>query len=172
MKLYIKQKVFSALPKFFVADENGNDKYEVRTPQKAVIMGLQLDIFDMAGTKCASVDQKMMSFQPLFRVYKEDKQVATIAKKFTLLKPKYVVEELGWTVQGDFTAHDYTAVDKSGKAVVSISKQWMTWGDTFQLEIADPACEMEALALVFAIDRVVDQEGSGNKVNGIDIGKL
>ena len=42
MKLYIKQEVFSARDYFLVKDEAGNNVYEVRAPEKAIIVGLQL----------------------------------------------------------------------------------------------------------------------------------
>ena len=171
MKLYIKQEVFSGLDHFYVKDEAGNDIYEVKAPKKAVIVGLQLNILDMEGRELAYVDQKMMSLQPTFRVHRNGEQVATISKKFTMLKPQYVVKELGWTIKGDFTAHDYTVSDQRG-VVMTISKQWLTWGDTFVLDLQDTAHVLEAMAVVFAIDQVVDSQGNGVEVGGINIGKL
>ena len=171
MKLYIKQEVFSARDHFYVKDESGQDVYVVKAPKRAVIVGLQLNIFDMEGRDLAFIDQKMMSFQPTFRIHRNGEQVATIAKKFTILKPRYEVKELGWTVQGDFTAHAYTVSDQHG-TVMSISKEWLTWGDTFVLDIRDTAHVLEAMAVVFAIDSVVDSQGNGVEAGGINIGKL
>lgn len=171
MKLFIKQEVFSEWEHFYVKDENGQDVYEIRAPRKAVRVGLQLNIFDMEGRDLAYIDQKAFSFQPLFRVHKNGEQVATIAKKFTMLKPRYEVKELGWTIQGDFTAHAYTVVDQQGNTVMTISKALISWGDSFVLDIRDTAHVLEAMAVVLAIDCVVDSEGNGISVNGFSFGK-
>lgn len=163
MKLYIRQKVFSALDHFFVKDENGNDKYEVRSPG-GITVGLKLHIHTMDGKEVAYINQKAMSLNPTFRVFVNGVQTATIVKKFTLLKPRYEVKELNWTIKGDFSAHEYTISDGSG-VVMAIRKEWLTLGDTFVLEFNNTAHELEALAVVFAIDRIVDQEENGIEIN-------
>lgn len=47
-------------------------------------------------------------------------------------------------------AHDYE-ISKNGRPIVSISKEWMTWDDSYELNISDPADEIDALAIVFRI---------------------
>ena len=59
-------------------------------------------------------------------------------------------------------AHDYQII-KRGRKIVTISKEWMTWGDSYELDIADPADELVALAVVIAIDCVTESD-SGAKV--------
>lgn len=160
MRLYIKEELFQTFPRFIVKDENGNDKYDVHTKPAAVMVGLKLHICDMAGTEVGFIDQKALSLQSTFRLHVDGVQKATVAKKFTFLKPKYEVKELGWTIQGDFIAHNYTVTDAHG-VVASIHKELFSWGDSFVLDLLDPAHELEALTVVFAIDCVVDSEGSG-----------
>ena len=60
---------------------------------------------------------------------------------------------LGWEVEGSFWEHDFE-ITENGRPVVSIHKQWMTWGDCYELDIADGADEIIALAVVLAIDCV------------------
>lgn len=83
--------------------------------------------------------------------------VAVIKKKFTMLKPKYIIEGPNWEVQGDFLSHDYTITD-GGRPIVSIYKKWLSWGDTFELDIADESHEVLAIAVVLAIDAVMDSQ--------------
>ena len=52
-------------------------------------------------------------------------------------------------------AHDYQ-ITKRDRKIVTISKEWMTWGDSYELDIADPADELVALAVVIAIDCVTE----------------
>ena len=81
--------------------------------------------------------------------------MAEIKKEFTFLFPRYTIEGLGWEIDGSFMAHDYQ-ITKNGRNIVTISKEWMTWGDSYELDIADPADELVALAVVIAIDCVTE----------------
>jgi len=63
-------------------------------------------------------------------------------------------------VSCDCFAHEYEISDPAGP-VVSISKEWFTWGDCYQLDIAPSADTALALAVVLAIDCVLDQDNGG-----------
>ncbi len=56
-------------------------------------------------------------------------------------------------------AHDYE-ITKNGDLIVSINKEWMTWGDSYELSIVNPEDEIVALAVVLTIDCVMEV-GSG-----------
>jgi uncharacterized protein YxjI len=43
---------------------------------------------------------------------------------------------------------------------VSISKEWMTWGDSYELSISNPQDEIVALAVVLTIDCVMAAQSS------------
>lgn len=45
---------------------------------------------------------------------------------------------------------------QSGRTIVSISKEWMTWGDSYELNITNPSDEIVALAVVLKIDCVME----------------
>ena len=153
MKLYMKQKVFSFRDKFYVKDEYGDDKYYIEG--EIFSFGKKLHICDLAGNELALVSQKVLSFLPKFTVEIGGRTVGEIVKKVTFLKPKYIVNGLGWEVEGDFFALNYV-IRNDNRDVVSISKQWMAWGDTFELDIDDNENEILALAVVLAIDAVLD----------------
>ena len=155
MQLYMQQKVFSWKDKFSVLNSFGEDKYYVEG--KMISIGKKLRIYDTAGNELAFVNQKVVSLMPKFSVEMNGQEVAVIKKKFTLLKPKYIIEGPGWEVQGDFFSHDYNITDK-GNIIVSIHKKWMAWGDTFELDIPDENNEILALAVVLAIDAVMDAQ--------------
>ena len=52
-------------------------------------------------------------------------------------------------------AHDYE-ITRDGYPIVTIRKEWMTWGDTYELDIANPKDEIVALAVVLTIDAVTE----------------
>ena len=117
--------------------------------------GKKLHVYDRSGREVAFIKQEVWSFLPRYYVFCGDRQIAEIKKEFTFLFPRYTIEGLGWEIDGSFMAHDYQ-ITKRDRKIVTISKEWMTWGDSYELDIADPADELVALAVVIAIDCVTE----------------
>ena len=159
MYLYMKQKVFSIKDKFSIQNSLGEDKYYVEG--KVISLGKKLHVYDAAGNELAFVKQKILTIMPKFLVEINEETVAVIKKKFTFAKPKYLIEGPDWEVQGDFFSHDYQILE-NGNPIVSIHKKWMAWGDTFELDIPDERNEVLALAVVLAIDAVMDAQQSSS----------
>ncbi len=159
MELYIKQKVFSWTDKFTVKDEAGQDKYYVEG--EFFSWGKKLHVMDLNGSEVAFIQQKVFSFLPRYHVFTNGQQIAEIVKEFTFLRPKYSIEGLGWEIEGDFWAHDYS-ITRGGVPVVTIRKEWFTWGDSYALNIADPRDEIVALAVVLTIDCVMAAEAAAS----------
>ncbi len=157
MKLYIKQKVFSWADKFTVKDEAGRDRYYVEG--EVFTFGRKLHVYDMSGCEVAFIKQEVWSFQPRYYVFCGGRQIAQIKKEFTFLFPKYTIEGLGWEINGSFMAHDYE-ITQNGYPIVTISKEWMTWGDSYELDISNSQDEIMALAVVLTIDCVMAAQSS------------
>jgi uncharacterized protein YxjI len=100
------------------------------------------------------VREQLISFRPKFIVEIDGQQVAEIVTKITLLKPKYYIEGPGWEGTGRILEHDYSVMD-GGDVIASIHKKWMSWGDSYEIDIDDPENEVFALAVVLAIDVVM-----------------
>lgn len=154
MKLYIKQKVFSWGDKFRIYDENENDKYYVEG--EVFTFGKKLHLYSRVGNELAFIHQKVWSFLPKYFISRNGTDVAQVIKEFTLFRQEYTVEGLGWNVHGNFWAHEYE-ISSSGRTIASISKHWFTWGDTYEIDIADDADELIALCVVLIIDAVISQ---------------
>lgn len=163
MKLYMKEKVFSWGEKFTVKDELGMDTYIVEG--EIFSWGRKLHVYDMTGREVAFIKQEVWSFLPRYDVFCGDRHVAQIKKEFTLFFPQYSIEGLGWEINGSFMAHDYE-ITQSGRTIVRISKEWMSWGDSYELDIANPADEIVALAVVLTIDCVTESDsGAGVRIS-------
>ena len=159
MKLYIKEKVFSWGDKFTVKDELGNDKYVVEG--EVFSWGKKLHVYDMSGYEVAFIKQEVWSFLPRYYVFCGDEQVAEIKKEFSFIFPRYSIAGLGWEIEGRFMAHDYE-ITQGGRSIVSISKEWMTWGASYELNIANPKDEIVALAVVLTIDCVTESNSGAS----------
>ena len=157
MKLYIRQKVFSWVDRFTVKDESGADKYLVEG--EFFSWGKKLHVSDLNGNEVAFIQQKVFSFLPKFFVFIDGRQIAEIVKEFTFFRPKYGIEGLGWEIEGSFMAHDYK-ITKQGRSIVTIHKEWMTWGDCYELDVVSEQDEIISLSVVLAIDCVMAAEGA------------
>ena len=159
MKLYMKEKVFTLNDKFSVMDENGNEKYLVEG--EFLSLGKRLHIYDLQGAEVAFIKQELLTLLPRFTVFMDGAEVAHVKKEFTLFLPRYTIEGLGWEIDGSFWEHDYQ-ITRLGQPIVTIQKEWMTWGDSYVLDIANPADEIMALAVVLTIDCVREMQQNNN----------
>ena len=157
MNLYIKQKVFSWNDKFSIYDENGNERFYVEG--EVFSFGKKLRIYDLAGIELAYIEQKVWSFLPKYNIYRNGEHLCTVVKSFTFFRNEYVIEELGWRVDGDFMDHDYFISDGE-REIVSVCKEWFTWGDTYAVSIDDDADVVAALATVIVIDACIEAQNN------------
>ena len=157
MKLYIKEKVFSWGDKFTVMDSTGEPKYYIEG--EVFSWGKKLHVYDRYEREVAFIKQELFTFMPEYAVYTEGREIARVRKEFSFFRPRYSIDGLGWQIEGSFWEHEYR-ITQGGRSIVNIEKEWMTWGDSYMLEIANPADEILALAVVVTIDCVVEQQNN------------
>ncbi len=150
MQLCIKQRVFSWGDTYDVYDSQGVAHYYVRT--ELFSFGHQIHVYEkQTGREVGSIHQKLLTWMPRFEIVINGRVMGTVSKRLTLFKTSYLVDYRGWNVEGDPFGWDYRVMQGS-QEVMTISKQWLTWGDTYLLDYANPANEMPGLLLVLAID--------------------
>lgn len=149
MNLYIKQRLFTWGDKFAIYDENGNERYTVEG--EVLTFGKKLHLYDLRGNELAYIEQQLLTFLPKYLIYMRDEAVAEVVKEFTFFHPEYTVNGPDWQVKGDFWDHDYDILD-NGETVASVSKEWFTLGDAYEISFGSGADEILALAVVLVID--------------------
>jgi len=154
MKLYFKQKVFTLKQRSNIFDRAGNVLFTAEA--EIISLGRKMHIYDDMNNEVAFVQQRLLRLLPRFSVYTGGQHIADIVKEFTLLKPRYYIEGLDWQINGDFFAHDYS-ISGAGRHIASIHKRWMSWGDSYEIDIADGQDIIMVLAVIIAIDCVIDQ---------------
>lgn len=159
MKLYIKEKVFSWYDQFSVTNNWGEERYYVEG--ELFSFGKKLHIMYPDGTEAATIHQKLWSFFPSYDVYINGCRVTRVIKKFSFLRPSYSIEGLGWEMIGNFWEHNYE-INDAGKRIASIRKEWMAWGDSYELDISDSSPELMALAVVLIIDCVAESRAAAS----------
>lgn len=160
MKLYIKQKVFSWRDRFAVYSESRRDRWFAQG--EIFTLGRKLHVYDASGAEVAFIRQKILSFLPRYYIVTGGREYEFV-KEFTLLRPKYTIRNLGWTVDGNFWEHDYAVTDERG-VIMRISKAWLTWGDFYELDIYDAGDELLCVCVALAIDCITaDRESAAAK---------
>lgn len=159
MKLYIKQKVFAFSDTFTVKDEYENDKYFVKG--ELFSFGHKLHIYDNSNNEVAFIREKLFTFRPRFEITINGSVIGELVKKITFFTPSYFIEGSSLELEGDVWDHDYTLTD-NGNPIMHISKEWFTWGDSYELDIANPGDELLSLAIALAVDCQLCTEESSN----------
>ena len=157
MKLLIEERIFSWNDRFTIRDERGEDRYYVEG--ELFSWGKKLRVYTPSGHEVAYIKQTLFTFKPRYQVFADGELIGEVVREFTFFRPRYTVEGAGWDVEGEIWSHAYT-VFRHGEPIVSITKEWFTWGDCYVLDITDPADEIQALALVLAIDCVMEQDNN------------
>lgn len=155
MKLYIKQKVFSWGDRFTVKDSAGVDRYFVEG--EVFTFGKKLHVYNSTHAEVAYIEQQLFTWRPRYSVYIGGREAAQVVREFSFMRPRYRVEGVDWDVDGDFFAHEYTA-RCDGRVVATIGKEWMSWGDSYELTIIEPTNEVLALGVVLAIDAAIESQ--------------
>ena len=150
-QLYIKQKVFSLSGKFSVKDEQENDVYFVEGSFMRIPKTFSIN--DSVGDEVALITKKAFSFYPTFFVEVTGKEVVTIKKEFSFVKARFSIEAAGIEVRGNWWDMDFEVV-QDGETIGVVNKKWFTWGDSYELKIANDETEPLLVALVVAIDCV------------------
>lgn len=154
MRYILRQKIFSFSDKFYIEDETGNSRYYVES--KIFSFGDKLKLFDLEGTELTYIEQKMLTFLPEFNIYMKEKLVARVKKEFTFFKPKFNIESIygNFIIQGEIFAHEFSII-KNGKPVAFVSKKWMSFSDTYYVDISDEEDHPFILSLAIVLDQIL-----------------
>jgi len=156
-QLYIKQKVFSLGEKFSVTDAEGNEVYFVEGSFMQIPK--RFSITDNARNEVALITKKTFSFLPTFFVDVQGQETMTIKKEFSFLKARYSIDAAGIEVRGNWWDMNFE-VYQNETFIGAVSKKWFTWGDSYELQIADDEMESLLVALVVAIDCAKSEQNS------------
>jgi uncharacterized protein YxjI len=110
--------------------------YEVRG--KLLGIPKQMTIMDASGAEVASLKAQMFS---------------PIKSRMTL----DVSSGEPWTLEGSFLEKNYS-VSSAGEPVIEISQKWVTVRDTYTLDVAKGVDPGLALAILWAVDRWVEED--------------
>ena len=163
MKFYIQEKIFSIGDNFNIKDALGNDVFNVQG--KIFSMGNKLRIYDIYNNEIVYIEQKLFKLLPEYNIYFNGNYAAKVKKEFTFFSNRFDIDSnMGkFEIEGDFFAHDFSIM-KNGNTVAVINKKWLSWGDTYEININEQENYAFIVALVIVIDQVLHD--NKNRDNG------
>lgn len=156
-KFVIKQKLMSLAGKFDVTDEAGDTAFIVEG--SFLEIPKSFTISDSFERPVAKLTKKVWSFLPTFYLELEDGSSYTIRKELTFFKPRYRVDGLDMTVQGDLWDLNF-GLAVAGQDVAYIHQSLFHLTSTYQIAVLDEAYTEKIISLVIAIDYVKMLEAS------------
>lgn len=159
MKLYIKQRIFSFKDKYDIFDQSGSVVYQVES--ELFTIAAKLHLLNRQGEEQYYIKKKITLFLAQYEIYKGNILCATVSQEFALFRTKLNIESSygNFDVQGNFIGMDYE-ISKNGQYYGSISKKWLSWGDSYELDIIDEENPGFMCALVIAIDNCMHNESN------------
>lgn len=161
MKLYIKQRIFSFKDKYDIYDENENLVYYVDSQLFSMVAKLRL--LDAQERELFFIRGKFRFLLSEYDIEANGELCATIHQKMSFLKSKlYVESKYGqFDIQGNFMGMDYD-IYYNGHYFGGIHKKWLSWGDSYELDIPSPENAAFFCALVVAIDNCLHNSSNNN----------
>lgn len=158
-QLYMREKILSLRDKFTITDDRGNDVYFVtgsflKIPKSFAIMNIEQQ-------EVAVITKKVLSLLPKFFVEVQGKEVVTIRKDISVFKARYSIAGAGIEVKGNWWDMNFR-IFQNGREIGAVSKKWLSWGDSYEIQITEENMEEIIIAIVVAIDCVKEDSESAS----------
>ena len=157
-RLIVNQRLLSFRERFTVTDETGGPVYDVEGSLFQIPK--QFTVRDLSGRERVRVRKKPLGWLPRFFVEVDGREVATIRKELTLLRPRYTVDGPGMAVAGDIWSMSFE-LRRDGVPIGRVDKKWLAVRDRYAIEIERDEDELLVLGVVLAIDYVKSVEAAG-----------
>lgn len=151
MKLYIKQKVFSVGDKYNIFDAEGNPVFYVES--ELISMAPKIHLFNLSHQELFFIKRKVTLFMARYEIYQGETLVAEVDQQLSLFRNRLNIHSAfgEFALDGDVFGHDFEIL-RDQKPCGKVRKQWLSWGDSYELEVYDSDLIPYFCSLVIAID--------------------
>ncbi|MDO4711440.1 MAG: LURP-one-related family protein [Peptostreptococcaceae bacterium] len=156
-RLYVQQKIFKITDHYPIMDEDGNTVYQV--DEDFQLIGKTVHVSDASGRHLFTVRRELLTFLPRFTVDFADGYDLTLQSKFSFFRNVIEVQPtgIGITIEGDFFSKNFDVL-KNGRLIGRIDRKLFTIGDKFAIEVADESNEELFIAVMIAVDAIIDAQ--------------
>ncbi len=159
MKYYMKQQPFSLRNRFTIKDESERDILTVEG--ELFSWGAKLHVYDPNGKEIAFIRQKVPSLRPRYFIEVNGHEIGCVVQRFAFIGTRFDIDGLDWAAEGQFGAHSFT-VSANDRTIMTVRKAWLTWGDSYELDIASKEYSLAAICVMLAIDMAVAAQQHAN----------
>ena len=161
MRYLVRQRILSFGDRFNITDEFDKPIFQVEG--KVFSIGNKLNIYDMNGKHLIYIEQKVFKFLPEYNIYIGDVEVAIVKKQLTFFKSKFNIESNYGNFEIDGDIFDYNfSIYKNGRPVATVDKKFISFSDTYSVNIVEGEKDEFILALVIVIDQVLHDDNRNN----------
>ncbi len=159
MRYIIKERMFRLGEDSAIMDETGRPVFEV--DGKVMTLRDRLIVRDLSGQEVAQVHRRLLALRPTYEISVRGQEAAQVRKHFfTPFRDKFTIDVPGpddLEMTGSLFDHDFT-IRRGDRVVATVSKAWLTFRDTYGVEIAEGEDDLLILASVLALDLAEDRE--------------
>lgn len=150
----IRQKMFSIGDDFWIENQDGKRVFKV--DGKALRLRQTLFFEDMNGNRLAKIQERLLAIKDTMAIEDADGNQMAVIKKGLIapLGDHWTVKVRGGPdldVQGNILDLEYSIMQKR-KKIAEVSKKWLSFADTYGVEIDDGQNDLLILAVAIAID--------------------
>jgi uncharacterized protein YxjI len=142
-----------------ITDEQGRPLFHV--DGKVLTLHDRLVIRDTEGREVAQVQRKLVALRPTYEVTVAGQEAAEVRKHlFSPFGDRFTIDVPGpddLEMRGDLFDHEFT-IRRGGEEVATVSKRWLSFRDTYAVDIAPGQDALVILASVLALDLAEDRE--------------
>ncbi|MEX2804278.1 LURP-one-related/scramblase family protein [Streptococcus sp. H31] len=147
---HIKQKFWTLGGQFVIKDDSGNSRYIVTGSFMEVPKSYTIRE-EPSGRFVSQISKRLLTFLPRFDIELADGSQFQIVKELTWLRPRYRVDNLELSVEGDFWNKNFRLY-QGESLLAQIAQEWLTVPSAYHIEIFDDSVRDLVMSLVIAID--------------------
>lgn len=161
MNLHMKSKVFSLHGKMDILDEEENIVYTVES--KAISIHNKTYLQDSQGNEIAYIYRKPISLHETHFVEMNNGVNFELRTEwFHIVKDIINIEELGWSLRGDFFQHNYEILDENERVIASTHMKWFSIHKVYYIDIMDDSKIDTIVALDVALERIMQDRAAAS----------
>jgi len=151
MKLYIKQKVFSIRDRYKIYDVSGNPVFDVESGHE--LMNPKIRLLNLSHEEIFYIKRKVTLLMASYEIYQGETLVACVDQKLKMLRNQLNIHSAfgEFMLIGDVFARNFEIL-RNDQPYGIVKKQWLSWGDSYELEVYEPEYVPYFCSLVIAID--------------------
>ena len=160
MQFRLNSKLLTLGSNFQIRDEKDELAFVVRG--KILSFGHNLTLETAQGVEVARIKQKLLNFMPTYEMYLGEKHYATITRKFSWFKKRFLLDVPGpndYEIEGNFWNYEYEFRRQQG-IVATVSRKMMSITGVYGVNIVKGEDPISILAAVVVIDLCNRSEGA------------